>query len=147
MKTKTKAFVIGTSSVVLLFLLFGIITDLIPNLWFIRMTEKTALDYFFLVLNSLFLGIIIALYYYKKNMPKACAVGTYSGGIGGFLAFACPICNKLLVFLFGATALMAYLDPFRPILGFLSIGVLGFSMYILLQNIGLNKINRKVSKS
>lgn len=133
MKTKIKYWIIGILSSLGLFLLFGIVTDLIQNQLFIRMVEKTVLDYFFLIASSVLLGTYIAVHLYKKNISKKCDVATYSGGVGSFLAFGCPICNKLLVLLFGVTALTIYFEPYRPYLGILSIGLLTGALYFKLK--------------
>ena len=129
MEIKTKYLAIGILSSIGLFLLFGIVTDLIQNPWFTRMVEKTTIDYFFLITSSLLLGSHIAIHFYKKNSSKKCRIATYSGGAGSFLAFSCPICNKLLVLLLGATTLMMYFEPYRYVLGFVSIGLLALSLY------------------
>lgn len=120
---------IGIFSGIGFFLLFGIVTDLIPNPWFIRMVGKTSLDYFFLITSSMLLGSYIAVHLQKKNIAKKCKIATYSGGAGSFLAFGCPICNKLLVLLFSATALITYFEPYRPMLGFVSVVVLSGALY------------------
>jgi len=104
--------------------MFGIVTVLIPNSFFVRMTPITSLDYIFLLSSSLPLGAYTGVHYYKKNNVQKCNVAVATGGIGSFLAFACPVCNKLLVFLFGATALMTYFEPYRPVLGVVSNGLL-----------------------
>ncbi len=73
---------------------FGIPTALIPNPWFARMIVATPLDHIFLALESVLAGSYVALALWQKSrgVVGKCAV---SGGILGFLAFACPICNKL----------------------------------------------------
>lgn len=128
-----KYWIIGILSSILLFFIFGIPTDLIPNPWFVRMIGKSVLDYFFLVTSSILLGGYIGIYFYKKKVSNKCEVATYSGGIGSIFAFGCPICNKLLVLLFGTTALLAYFEPYRAYLGFLSIGLLGGAIYFKLK--------------
>jgi uncharacterized membrane protein len=128
-KRKIKYWIIGILASIVLFLLFGIPTNLIPNPWFNRMVEKTTLDYFFLVAASALLGSYIGVHFYKKNVSKTCDVATYSGGIGSFLAFSCPICNKILILLFGATALLTYFEPYRPYLGAISISLLNAALY------------------
>jgi len=124
-----KYWLIGGVSGIALFFLFGIPTDVIPNPWYIRMIEVSALDYVFLIASSVLLGAYIGVHYYKKQAATRCKVAAYSGGLGSFLAFGCPICNKLLVLLFGATALMTYLEPYRPVLGFTSMAMLGGAVY------------------
>jgi undecaprenyl pyrophosphate phosphatase UppP len=134
MKTKMKYWVMASLLAVFLFLLFGVITDLIPNPLFTRMVEKTAFDYSFLVISSILFGAYITSHlYYKKKSSQKCNAVTYSGGVGSFLAFSCPICNKLLVLLFGATTLLIYFEPYRPLLGFLSISLLSGALYFKLK--------------
>ncbi len=110
-------FVIFTISLILI---FGIPTSLIPNPIFHRMTPSTPLDYFFLLTTSFLGGLYFAI------PASACPhdAKAAGGGILGLLAFACPVCDKLLVLLLGTTFLMAYFDPLRPILGAISILVL-----------------------
>jgi len=129
-----KSIMIGVLLSIVLFFLFGIPTALISNPWFIRMLDKNIYDYFFLISSSILLGAYFSIYYYKKNLNKKCIGYCYSGGIGSFFAFGCPICNKLLVFLFGATALLNYFEPYRKFLGFLSIGVIILSLWYLIKN-------------
>lgn len=129
MKNKINYVILGILSAIGLFFAFGILTDLIPNPWFTRMIGKNSLDYVFLISSSSIVGAYIGVHFYKKNAAKKCNAATYSGGIGSFLAFGCPICNKLLVLLFGTAALMAYLEPYRPILGFGSVALAGGALY------------------
>jgi len=124
-----KYWLIGVASSITLFFLLGIPTDVVPNPWFMRMIEVTTLDYVFLTTSSVLLGAYIGIHYYKKHTATKCEVAAYSGGIGSFLAFGCPVCNKILILLFGATALMTYLEPYRPFLGFTSVAVLGGAVY------------------
>ena len=126
---KAKYIMIGVLSSIGSFFLFGIVTAVVPNNFFIRMIPTTFLDYFFLTSSSILLGAYIGVHYYKKNNAKKCNIVTTTSGIGSFLAFGCPICNKLLVLLFGATALMTYFEPYRPILGFMSTALLGGALY------------------
>ncbi|MFH1752239.1 MAG: hypothetical protein ABH821_04860 [archaeon] len=126
---QVKYFITGISLSIAFFLLFGVVTNLIPNSLFNRMIETTVLDYFFLVTSSVLLGSYVAVHLYKKNTAKKCDAVTYSGGVGSFLAFGCPICNKLLVILFGATTLITYFEPYRPVLGFVSIVLLVGALY------------------
>ncbi|NHN49211.1 hypothetical protein G9464_16655 [Halostella sp. JP-L12] len=101
------------------FLLFGTVTGLIPNPVYVRMVDRTPADYLFLVATSAF----AAAFVYQRSLAAE-PIGDRSavGGIvGGFLAFGCPICNAVLLALFGSSALMTYLDPLRPVLGAVSV--------------------------
>ena len=129
MKKKIKYWLIAFVSSIGLFFIFGIPTAIIPNYWFTRMTPVNYLDWIFLIVSSLLLGVYLALHLYKRKNVKKCNRAVASGGIGSILAFGCPICNQLLVFLFGTTALLNYFEPFQPILGFISIILLSFALY------------------
>jgi len=124
MNKKLKYIFLGLGAGLLFFLVSGIVTVLLPNSFFTRMTPISTLDYFFLTSSSVLLGAYVGIHYYKKDTTKKCDTVATTGGVGSFLAFACPVCNKLLVFIFGTTALMTYFEPYRPILGFVSTGLL-----------------------
>lgn len=129
-KEYIKYFVIGAISSIIIFFVFGIPTNVIPNDYFTRMIPVTKLDVFFLVITSLMLGTYIALFFYLMDKKKKCNNATGCIGAGGsFLAISCPTCIQFLVFIFGTAALMTYLQPIRPYIGFLSIGLIGFGLY------------------
>ena len=116
-------------------LVFGIPTALVPNPWFVRMIKATPIDYVFLYLESALAGSYVTLALEQKSkgmIDGKCAVG---GGVLGFLAFACPICNKLLVFLFGIGILLSYLQPVRLYLGILGIALLSYALCLKIQQI------------
>lgn len=90
------------------FLLLGTVTALWPNPFFIRMTPAGGFEVAFLAAQSILLGAYLAI------PVTACATKLAStGGVANFLGIACPICNKVLVLLFGAQALLTYLEPAR----------------------------------
>lgn len=129
-KQNIRFFIIGIISTVIIFFLFGIPTDVIPNKFYIRMIPSTSLDLFFLIIIALMLGIYIGLFFYLRHKKKKQSnAAAYAGTGGSFLAISCPICISLLVWIFGAAVLMAYLEPLRPYIGFLSIGLIGFGLY------------------
>ena len=129
MNKKIKCLIIGATVSIGFFFLSGVVTGLLPNSLFARMTPNTPLDKIFLVSSSFLIGAYVGVHYYIKNTIKKCDTIATAGGIGSFLAFACPVCNKLLVLLFGATVLMTYLNPYRPALGFISNGLLLGAIY------------------
>jgi len=124
--------IIGSSLLysIILFVTFGVLTVLIPNKFFARMTSVTTLDYVFLVLTSLLSGIYLSFHqYHKKYGSKKCDIAATSGGIFGFLGFGCAICNKVLVLLLGITGVLTYIQPYQPLIGFTGVGLLGYSVY------------------
>ena len=124
------AFFIAILTTALLYVVFGAVTSIIPNPYFTRMTPVGWLEYSSLIITSVLLGAYIGLVYYGKTTgkDKLCNASATTGGVFGFLTFGCSICNKILVFFLGITGVLAYFEPIRPILGVLSIGLLGFAV-------------------
>ncbi|MFC7081154.1 hypothetical protein [Halorussus caseinilyticus] len=109
------------------FVLFGVVTGLIPNDFYVRMVSRTPLDYLFLTLTAGLLGV-----YSVQRVPEGrgsddgvAALGT----VGGILAFGCPVCNAVLLAAFSSSALMTYFDPLRPVVGVVAVVVLGGLVY------------------
>lgn len=101
------------------FVLFGAVTGLLPNPVYVRMVSRTPADYLFLVATAAFAGAFV----YQRSLAEEPIGDRFAAGgvVGGFLAFGCPICNAVLLALFGSSALMTYFDPLRPLLGVVSV--------------------------
>ncbi|MFC6837807.1 hypothetical protein [Halomarina ordinaria] len=110
------------------FIVFGVVTALIPNPFYIRKVPRTPLDYLFLSLTSGLLGVYVAQR--SNSVDQNDSRFAVLGSAGGFLAFGCPICNAFLLALFSSSALMTYLDPLRPVLGVVSVVLLGGLVYV-----------------
>ena len=112
--------------------LLGIPTALIPNplIHYIRMTPITWLDYFFLISTSILLTINLIVFLDKKTKKGNALLG---GGFIGFLSFACPTCNLLLVSLLGYAFIWEFIEPLRPIFGIVSIVILLATLYTQLK--------------
>src|SRR3989344_2355764 len=108
---------------------FSLITALFPNNWFIRMTPANILDYIFLALTSLLLGTYVSLSLTEKKRAKQSNMAAYGGGICGFLGFGCALCNNLLLLIFGAVGVLTYVEPYRPLLGTIGVGLMGYAVY------------------
>jgi len=134
MRAGVKSALIGASASILLFLLFGIPTDLVPNSYYARMIPASTRDYIFLGATSVMLGGYIGLQFYRKSGGARGDLAALGGGVTGLLAFGCPICNAILVSLVGTTALLTYYDPVRPAVGVLGIGLLGAALYLKLKD-------------
>lgn len=108
MNVPPKSIARGILAAVGSFLALGTLTALWPNPLFTRMTPTSHFEVAFLAAQSMLLGVYLAI------PVTACATKLAgAGGVTNFLGVACPICNKLLVFLFGAQALLTYLEPAR----------------------------------
>lgn len=112
---------------ILFFTITGVVTGIIPTSFYIRMVPITVLDYTFLFTTSILAGI----YFGKEKCTVTDSRLSAIGGLTGFLAFSCPICNSVLLAFLSTSAIMAYIDPLRPLLGVISTLVLG---YLVLKN-------------
>jgi len=127
---KIKYSVIGLMISIVFFLIMGTPTALIstPLIKYSRMIPATFLDYFFLITTSVLLGTLISLKLYFNSKEKS-EYKAAAGGIAGFIAFSCPICNVLLVSALGSATIMTFIEPLRPVLGIASIIILIYLIY------------------
>jgi hypothetical protein len=89
-----------------------------PNPLFIRMTPVGGFEIAFLAALSVLLGVYVAI------RRPACSVKLAgSGGVLGFLGVACPVCNKVLLLLFGGELLLTYYEPVRIYVAALGVAV------------------------
>lgn len=117
-------------------LLFGIPTALIPTPWFSRMIPARTLDYVFLLLNSGLIGAYIGVHAYEKHeRSKRGDVLATTASLTNILAVGCPICNKILVALIGASAIMTYIEPARVWFGIVSAGLVGVALFLKIKNL------------
>ena len=107
------------------FLLLGTITAIWNNSFFIRMTEVNGWDYIILSFESLLIGLFFGI-----QAPHCATKKAGIGGVLGFVGFGCPVCNKILLLLFGSSFLLSYIEPVRHYAG--ALGILLFS-YALIQ--------------
>lgn len=107
------------------FAALGTVSALWENPLFIRMTPTGGFELVFLALQSILLGVFFAI------PVTACRVRyAGAGGIVTFLGIACPICNKVLVLVFGAELLMTYLEPARVYLAAFGAVVTGIAVVV-----------------
>ncbi len=90
------------------FLLFGTVAALWENPFFFRMTPVGGFEISLLAALSLLLGVYVII---KRAVCSLRTVGI--GGVLNFLGIACPVCNKILLLLFGGELLLTYFEPIR----------------------------------
>ncbi len=90
------------------FAALGTMAALWENPLFIRMTPAGDLEIVLLGALSLLLGVYVGI------RRPLCSVKTVTtGGVLGFIGVACPVCNKILLLLFGGELLLTYFEPVR----------------------------------
>jgi hypothetical protein len=116
-------------------LAIGIPTDVVPNPLFTRMTPADASNYFFWVTTSVVTGALLGTYALAwAGDPRASRAGL-GGGILGYLAVGCPICNKLVVALLGVSGALTYFAPIQPVLGAAGLGLATLALALRLRGI------------
>jgi hypothetical protein len=86
----------------------GTVSALWNNPLFMRMTPAGGWEIGLLGAMSVLFGLYVAI------RRPTCADRTAGvGGVLGFLGVACPVCNKILLLLFGGELLLTYFEPVR----------------------------------
>ena len=106
------------------FLLLGTITALWNNSFFIRMTEVNGWDYIILSFESLLIGLFFGI-----QAPHCATKKAGIGGVLGFVGFGCPVCNKILLLLFGSSFLLSYFEPVRHYAGALGLILFSYALF------------------
>lgn len=121
----------GTSVALLSFVLLGTVAALWENPFFVRMTPAGGWEIVMLGAMSAIAGVYVAI-----RRPFCSVKGAGAGGILAFLGVACPVCNKVLLLIFGGELLMTYFEPVRIYVaaaGALLIGWVTLREYILVR--------------
>lgn len=98
----------GTGVALLAFVTLGTVSALWNNPLFMRMTPAGGWEIGLLGALSALLGLYVVV------RRPACSDRTAGvGGVLGFIGVACPVCNKILLLLFGGELLLTYFEPVR----------------------------------
>jgi hypothetical protein len=115
-------------------LVVGLVTAVIANPLFERITPVTISNSIFLIIPALLFGPLVGSY--VVPLPTTtCDVSrrTFVGALLSFLAVGCPLCNKLVVLLLGAAGVLTYFEPIQPVLGVVSVALLGYALWVRLR--------------
>lgn len=114
---RAPAAVAGVVAAVFTALVLGIPTDVVPNPWFSRVVGVRPLDVGVLVALSLLTGALVATYVVAGRSGDGTPRAGIGSGVLGWFAIGCPVCNKLVVLLLGASGATRVFEPAQPILG------------------------------
>lgn len=109
----------------------GTVTALWENPLFMRMTPTGGFEITLLLLLSALAGLYVGLPQTECGKRTA---GT--GGVIGFLGIACPVCNKILMLLFGSALLLEYYEPARLYLALGGVVLLAVAIWLKLTRRG-----------
>ena len=121
MPVKGKALITAVAVATGTFLALGTVTALWENPLFIRMTPAGTVEIALLAGQSILLGL-----YFSIPRTACAARQAGAGSILIFLGIACPVCNKILLFVVGSELLLFYFEPVRvyvALAGFLITGL------------------------
>ena len=105
----------------------GLPTDVIPNPLFGRPVDVTWWSYPSLAITSLLGGLLLATYV-AQPQPVTHERQGIAGGLLGFFAIGCPVCNKLVVIALGTSGVLDWFAPTQPILAVLSMVLLAVAL-------------------
>lgn len=109
----------------------GTVAALWDNPVFVRMTPAGGWEVSMLAAMSLSAGVYVAI-----RRPACSIKGAGAGGVLSFLGVACPVCNKILLLIFGGEFLLTRFEPVRIYVaaaGALLIGVVTVREYLLIR--------------
>ncbi|MBI4174701.1 MAG: hypothetical protein HY517_03575 [Candidatus Aenigmarchaeota archaeon] len=142
-KTYAKRFVIAAA-------LFGLLYTFLYGLWRVpgidfginRVSEAGIVDYTYLLLITVFTGLLFALMKYER---KESLESSKLAGTGGFAAsiFAgvCPACQGITILAAGSTVLslpLAFLVPYLGLLQIITILILGMAVFLKVNSVYTN---------
>jgi hypothetical protein len=122
----------GIAVAIVSLLLLGTVAALWDNPFFVRMTPAGGWEIAMLAVMSAISGVYVTI-----RRPFCSVKGAGAGGILAFLGVACPVCNKILLLLFGGELLMTYFEPVRIYVaaaGALLIGWFTIREYLLIRS-------------
>lgn len=118
----------GAAVTVAGFVALGTVAALWENPFFIRMTPAGGWEISLLSLLALLGGLYVVV------RRPFCSNGTVgAGGVIGFLGVACPVCNKILLLIFGGELLLTYYEPVRIYVAGLGVLVAAWAVWLELR--------------
>lgn len=129
---QTRQILVALGTALVVGLLIGYATVLIPNSFFTRDIPPVWWNYPVWILTSIVSGMLAATYVRAAD-PEPAAKDRHGkfGMVGGFLAWfavGCPVCNKIALLAFGYSGAITYFAPIQPILGIAALLLTGAAL-------------------
>lgn len=102
-------------------------TGVVQTSLYTRMTPATWWDYPVWALTAALIGLISATYVGDPapgTLRRDLSCRTVGAGLLSVFAVGCPVCNKIVVGLLGASGALTYWAPLQPILGTFAVALL-----------------------
>ena len=129
-----KAIVYGAGMGLAVLLLVGIPSGVIANPFFVRPLEARATDFVFLGAITV-LAIALGATY---GVPTTCSPQdskALGSGLLLFVGIGCPVCNKVVIALAGASGALTYFEPIQPLFSLAAIAVMGVALALRVRDI------------
>jgi hypothetical protein len=138
-----RRWLVAAAASVVVALLVGLPTDVIPNPVFGRPVPVTWWSYPVLVVTALLGGLLAATYVREPGTVTTTTTTTATGstadderparrgGVAGLLSFfavGCPVCNKLVVIALGTVGARQWFEPIQPLLALVSIVLMAIAL-------------------
>jgi H+/Cl- antiporter ClcA len=126
-----RRWVTAVLAAVVVALLVGLPTDVIPNPVFGRPVPVTWWSYPTLAITAVLGGLLAATYVREPTPTTTADAPAKRGGIAGMLAFfavGCPVCNKIVVLALGTTGAMRWFPPLQHLLAVASIALMAWAL-------------------
>jgi hypothetical protein len=113
-------------------LLLGLPSDLVPNPVFGRQIAAPGWAWPVLVATAALSGLLVATYVREgdrlEELDRPGRRGV-AGGVVGFFAVGCPVCNKIVVLALGYTGAVRWFEPVQPLLAVLGLALLTWALH------------------
>ncbi len=111
-----------------MFGVLGTVSAIWENQFFIRMTPAGNAEIWILLVLSALIGVFVAV-----RRPGCSGKRAAAGGVLGFLGIACPVCNQILLLVFGGDLLLTYFEPIRIYVATIGVGLAGWAVFLEIQ--------------
>lgn len=131
-----RTWLLAAAAAVGVFLAIGLPTAVIPNPVFGRPVAVTWWAPWVLVVTAVLGGLVAATYLRTPDVGDGVDRPGRVAGVGGLLGFfavGCPVCNKLVVVALGSTGALQWFAPIQPLLAVASLVALAVALRVRLR--------------